>query len=62
MVGGPEMAPHTPRCSDAPRRGHGAPRGRDELSHRAAVEVAAGRPARNVRHAAQYSAHAASMS
>src|SRR6266404_5089837 len=33
-VGGPEMAPHTPPRSDAPRRSRGAPRVRHRMSHR----------------------------
>src|SRR6059036_1934585 len=52
VVGGPDMAPHTPQRSDAPRRSRGAPR----ASHRA-VAAGAGRPARNARHVAQYSDH-----
>src|SRR5262249_11532505 len=33
-VGGPDMAPHTPQRSDAPRRSRGSPRDRHRISHR----------------------------
>src|SRR5438093_2505264 len=33
-VGGPDMAPHTPRPSDAPRPSRGAPRRRHRIAHR----------------------------
>src|SRR5207249_8415303 len=33
-VGGPDMAPHTPRPSDAPRQSRGAPRRRHRMAHR----------------------------
>src|SRR6059036_3414785 len=34
VVGGPDMAPHTPHRSDAPRRSRGAPRACHTMAHR----------------------------